>query len=627
MLRNKKKWTTALAALSLITLVACDTDEIKYPTDYSDKLPTDAFYQLPENQAAKTAQDTLKQYYQSLTNDDAIYEKTVSKIFDILADHVHDIDEPGSTGSEVYHVLNDFNKKSVADAETLPTMGSNKDANLQTRAEDTMLSTAKGGSYKKNNMWDEAKYAKYLNENYYYLSTVENTDNAPSLKFTLKDKDLKNQLVFNSMTYSDVYSLEDENQKKGYQTYMENELFNDTKVNYLTSEYIIKKSSNSIANSNARKVQVISIADRSDEPGDAKQLLDAYVEKYILHKDGSIAKDDDFSVLSRLWKGITLDSIASLYNPTLVSIDENDYYKVNFSDDAVEADKKEVIAFFKRYGVTVNEDGIVSAISDASPVIRKDEYDWLKNKVKLDTEANLTGKLLDDQEKIAQAQDNWHKIDSSLEDTYTGSHTYSLSEGFRNSLDDIATRNLVTDGLYLKSSGISSLPSGLTDRIFSTKVTSNKDDVKKMKDSVTNGKFSSKSDLTCYAPDGYRYMTVADTITSNEVDSILYYDASSKTYYITRILDVVDNNAINGGSSSIYDSKDKLNQIKWEVAYALSTTGSYKTDSSVYWLSRMDWSFSDEAFLEYMKTNYKDIFKTENPYSDLTKFDLKKWAE
>lgn len=620
MLRNKKKLTTALAALSLLTLVACDTDEIKYPSNYNEKLPTEDFYKLPDNQVAKTAQDTLKQYYQSLTNDDAIYEKTLSKIFEILADHVHDIDANGTDGSEVYHVVNDFNKKSVADGD-LPSMGADKNANLQTRAEDTMLSTAKGGSYKKNNMWDEAKYAKYLNENYYYLSEVEYANGNPSLKFTLQDKDLKNQLVFNNMTYSDVYSLDNTTQKDGYQKYMENELFHDNKINYLTSEYIIKKSPNSIANSNARKVQVISIADRSDEPGDAKKLLDVYVEKYILHKDGSTVNDDDFSVLSRLWKGITLDSIASLYNPTTVSIND-DYTKVIFTADA---DMAEAKAFFARYGVTVAEDGTVT-ISDKSPVIRKDEIKWLEDN-NIDTEANLTGKILDDQDKIAQAEDNWHKIDSSLEDTYTGSHTYSLSEGFRNSLDDIATRNLITDGLYLKSSGISSLPSGLTDRIFSTKVTSNKSDVTSMKDSIknTNGKFSTKADLTCYAPDGYRYMTVADTITSNDVDSILYYDASSKTYYITRILDVVDNNAINGGNSSIY-SDATLNQIKWEVAYALSTTGSYKTDSSVYWLSRMNWSYSDEAFLEYMKTNYKDVFKTENPYDNESKFDFAKWA-
>lgn len=621
MLRNKKKLTTALAALSLLALVACDTDEIKYPEDYTHKLPISDFYQLPENQVAKTAQDTLKQYYQSLTNNDAIYEKTLSKIFEILADHVHNIDTEGTDGSEVYHVVNDFNKKSVADG-VLPNLASDKNANLQTRAEDTMLSTAKGGSYKKNNMWDEAKYAKYLNENYYYLSNVEYTDGNPSLKFTLQDKDLKNQLVFNNMTYSDVYSLDNATQKKGYQEYMENELFHDNKINYLTSEYIIKKSPNSIANSNARKVQVVSIADRSDEPGDAKKLLDAYVEKYILHKDGSTANDDDFSVLSRLWKGITLNSIASLYDPTNVSISEN-YTKVEFDADA---DTDEAKDFFARYGVTVADDGAVD-ISPKSPVIRKSEIEWLKAN-KIDIEANLTGKILDDQDKIAQAEDNWHKIDSSLEDTYTGSHTYSLSEGFRNSLDDIATRNLVTDGLYLKSSGISSLPSGLTDRIFSTKVTSNKSDVTSMKDSIKSksGQFSTKADLTCYAPDGYRYMTVADTITSNDVDSILYYDSSSKTYYITRILDVVDNNAINGGNSSIY-SGETLNQIKWEVAYALSTTGSYKTDSSVYWLSRMDWSYSDEAFLEYMKTNYKDVFKTENPYDSESKFDFKKWAE
>ena len=66
----------------------------------------------------------------------------------------------------------------------------------------------------------------------------------------------------------------------------------------------------------------------------------------------------------------------------------------------------------------------------------------------------------------------------------------------------------------------------------------------------------------------------------------------------------------------------KKEQIAREVAYTMSTTGSYKTNSIVYWLSRTDIKYSDEDFLEYMKSNYKDVFKSDNPYASEDKIVL-----
>ncbi len=609
MLTNKKrKFATTLAALSMFVLVGCDTTEIKYPSNYTEKI-YNGDIKDGTGATVKTAQDTLKQYYQSLTNDDAIYEKTTKKLFTLLADNIYGFDE-GKKGA-TYSIVNDtLTTKSIADSYSADDYKV-KD-NLKERSEESLFSTAKSGTYKDDNMWDEASYARYLEQNYYYLSEYKD-DKVQGLN--TDQNSLKNMLVTPEMTYSDVYA---EVNKTKYEKYMSTELYDDFKINYLTAEYINKVTPTSIGNTNARKVQVVAIADRSDEPGDAIKLLTAYVNSYILHKNGFTANDDDFSKLTKYWKGITISALCEL--STLDVSYDSSTQKIDMTN--LEADEKEELEdFFARYLVDLKDDGTFEIHSKSLVFTPEDEKFFADNN--LNTEDTLLGKVLLDKSKIDDGLDNWHKIDSSLESTYTGSYAYDVKTGYRNAIDDIVIRDLITDGTYLKSSGISALPSAITDRIFSPKVTSKKSEIDDMKKEVTDGSsLSSKKDLTVYAKDQHRYLTVADTITSDEVSSILYYDASSKTYYITRILDVVDTNAISG-QDTIYDTDEKKEQLKREVAYEMSTTGSYKTDSGVYWLSRMDFTYSDEDFLEYIKTNYKDVFKTENPYSSLKKISLK----
>jgi hypothetical protein len=110
--------------------------------------------------------------------------------------------------------------------------------------------------------------------------------------------------------------------------------------------------------------------------------------------------------------------------------------------------------------------------------------------------------------------------------------------------------------------------------------------------------------------DGFRYVTKTGTLNGSDTDNIIYYDSSSKTYYLVRILDVASSSSLSTTNTDSMYSADQKAYFARQIAYAMSTTGTYKTDSAIYWLRRTKISYSDDAFLTYMKTNYKDLFKT-----------------
>ena len=391
MSRKSKKLSATLAFLSLFVLASCDTQEVKLPNDYKEPV----FTVTKDKDGNTLAEDKKRDYYDGVSTSDAVYERTVKDILLKLSEKAHE-DKP------VYNVVDDTSLKysSVADhSGTFPTASG--DSNLESRAKDNMVSAASGSSYLKDNLFYETKYAKYLNENYYYLD-IDSSKVSSTGKFLTPD-----------LTYSDIYSSTAED---AYKLYREHELYEDMKVNYLTSEYIYNKSYASIGNTNARKVQIVSIVDRSDESGDAKLLLDAYVKDYILGTGGNhselLGKDPDFKVLSRLWKGITKKDAESL-----------DLHSSRYGD----------------------------------VVLSSEEESWLEEyNLRTDsTSRTLLGKVSSDVEKINRGLDNWKLINSDLESTYTGTYAHSLEEGIESAVDDIAKRNLVTKGLYLKGTGIS----------------------------------------------------------------------------------------------------------------------------------------------------------------------------
>jgi hypothetical protein len=561
----------------MLTLASCSTTKIKYPTDYNSTLYSDVDT-FAADKAVTVVENNKEQYYKNVLSTEGVYKEAVNQILLAIASEAHNYDATTKTGTNVNAVSSDaITTSSVLDSTTLPTLSA-KNENLQNRAKLSMESTSRNGTYAKDNLFYENKFLTSLKENF--------TLGAGNADVTLND--LNGLLVTPFMTYDNIYGTDSKNNDNitRYQYYFKNSLYEDMQINYLTSEYIYNKTYSAIGNSNARNVQVIALTDRSDEQaiGSAKKLLDAYVRDYIKGSGtvtNLVGTDKDFSVLSRLWKGISKDVIDGV------------------STTDTDADLE------KRYGL------VKGTPNSTSVVLTDDEKAWLKTNGLIgdDVRQNnytLAGKVTKDQDTLDKGIADLNKADTTLESTYTGSYTYDIATGVRKAIDDIATKSLVTKGVYLKSDGLSSLPTALKERVFSLDMTTSADDITYMKANPD----TSKDSITVYEKDGFRYVTKTGTLNGSDTDNIIYYDSSSKTYYLVRILDVASSSSLSTTNTDSMYSADQKAYFARQIAYAMSTTGTYKTDSAIYWLRRTKISYSDDAFLTYMKTNYKDLFKT-----------------
>lgn len=585
MFKTKKFTLLSLLAFSVLALTGCDTEYNYYPEDYDDPL-------FPE--ADKVDDETLfgntnKDYYDSVLTSDTVYANTVTEILKDIAEVAHDYTEE-HRGTNVSEVINDtalnVSYTSVMNTTDMTSYaeGEAKD-NLRRRAEDSMVSNATNDSYVIDNEFYERKFTTYLES---------------QMEITLSDeqrqaiKEKGGQFILPDMTFDDIFT------EGVYDAYMEKNLYDDNLISYLTAEYIYTKNFNAIGNTNARKVQIAAITDRSDAPGSARNFLNAYLRDYV-YTSGNV--DEDFSTLSRLWKGITKGDIWRL-----VGVDVS--YDADFSNydalpDGVLENSPEAVRFneyLERYG---------------DLVLTKEDVLWLRNNGLISangsTQNTLAGKVYSDQVKLENSLENYYTIDTDLESQYTGSNSYDYRTGVEMAYDDIAQRNFITDGVQLASDGLSGLPDTLKSRIFQTRYAYNKDDIEEMRAAgLGEGDYEPNTnlglDITQYCADGNRYLTFPGT--ASDASSLLYYDSSSTTYYLVRILDVVTNSSLGEGNDSVYDEAGKREQIAREVAYAMANTGTYKNDATIYWLRRTEIDYSDEDFLEYMKSNYQDLFRT-----------------
>ena len=144
MSRNKKL-ASLFAIASIFVLTGCSTDEMKYPKNYADAL----FSKDGLGDNVDLAQNEWRQYYDSLTNNNEIYEKTVKDILLKIAAVAHDYQ--GDKQSSVWTVANDSCiKYSVADnSQAIPATFDN----LFYRAADSLASSAKNGNYEKDNLF------------------------------------------------------------------------------------------------------------------------------------------------------------------------------------------------------------------------------------------------------------------------------------------------------------------------------------------------------------------------------------------------------------------------------------------------------------------------------------------
>lgn len=598
-----------ICGLSLLVLASCTT-QIKYPDDYNDPL----FEKVSSNGIENIVQNNKEQYYKAVLTGDSLYKEVVNQLLLAIST------KAGENNTNVSQIVFDADSKTAIYGNSSAIKNVSENSNLETRAKASLETSARSGSYTTDSLFKEDKMISSLNES--FSLGIDNTT---------AQKEGNEIMVTPFMTYDDIFVNKTSD---FYKYYLHHSLYQDMQMNYLTAEYIYQKAYSSIVNSLARRVQIVSLTDRSDAGavGSARKVINAYVASYV--KGDKAGTDKDFSIISRIWKGLTVKTLAKTdpnYDDELSFSFNSDKsaYTYSWTAEATNEGKNYLKQLFSRYGVTLKDDNTV-VFDSTSTVVRADEEAWMieNNLIDSDNSADdnctLAGKVVKDQEKVNEGIDagNLNAIDTTLESTYTGSYTYDVGTGFRKAYDEIAISNLLTDGIQTNS-GLTSLPDTLKNRVFSTEIKTDKTFVDEMQktenlDTKTDG-------ITVYEKDGFRYVTNPGSVSSdNTTGNIVYYDSSSKTYYLVRILDVVSSTDLTKGvdDSSMY-TKEQKELLARQVAYALAPTGDYKTNATIYWLRRTKIKYSDDDFLEYMKSNYKDLFKTESTVDSEAKIDLK----
>lgn len=567
--KKTKRVLPVLATLLLLSSCSTSSDPVKYPSDYKDKI----FDNSVINSDPNIIGNDWKHYYDDvIPSKSSIYTNLLTQMLVDVSTVAHNNDGTEGSGSDVTRIMKDFDNQAHSVYKDGEYSSSVTYDNVKERAKDKMFSTVTVDSANvKDNLFYESKF-------------VSAQQLAYTLGGTFDDTKVSSQgvLVNPNTTYEDVFKAGDQ-----YSYYLEKTYYNDLKIQYLTADYIYNKSYASIGNSTARKVQIVKLTDRTDNVGAAKRLLQAYVEDYISNPSSPLlGKDPEFKVLSKLWKGITSSFVDSI------------------------------------------EGGAFSSRYDENTYLTSEEISWLKDKkLMTDTTSDLAiGKIMADKKKLDKmdidnpANENpYSSYISELEDTYTEKYKLSIGVGLRNAVDKIVKDDYVTEGIYTSSDSIDSLPAALKNNIFSVNLALDKSTVdnmknKKDKDGKDSDNYVSIDGVSIFQADGNRYI-INNGSTSSDDNKIIYYDSENKAYYLVRILDAVSNASLSQSSTtSMYDSAKKKEQIAREVAFKLASSDTYKKEATIYYLRRLNIDYSDSDFLNYLKENYKDLFKTESTY-------------
>jgi hypothetical protein len=202
---------------------------------------------------------------------------------------------------------------------------------------------------------------------------------------------------------------------------------------------------------------------------------------------------------------------------------------------------------------------------------------------------------------IAEIKDSEYLTDSSLESQYTGGYTYPVEQGRELALSSLQTTDLVTDGIYLKSSGLTSLPSSLKTRIFSTNYST---DI----EGVEDGSVKDVSYVTTHGDQTYRFVTPEVSLTGSGAN-IVNYDSDSGSYYIVQVNSIVTTSRIAQSDSDSDEVKATKRELANEAAYEMASSDSYKKSAIVWLLLNNDIDYSDEDFYDYIDTNYPAVFE------------------
>ena len=487
--------------------------------------------------------------------------------------------------------------------------------NVESRWEDierricnAMFAKVKSGSYTKKNFFDEGKLLRALHED----GKKVNYDAAKKdYKKMIVPYDFEEEEVFDDTKgilkreyYQDSANATDYSAVK--YTYVEDELIETIYNDLLVEQYLLDEDLAAIRNSRAREINVIKIEKYSSNTLNADRLVKHLVNAiYAYAPTGAHVETDKETIENHF------DTLFKTYAKVAKGL---------YAD--IQADE------------TAKD--IVKDLNDAASDVYASDTGTLSGKTYY---KNTTyGDLIEEYEKVLKNQNNYVELDHDLWTKYTDSGTRTLEEGLDQETIKIQQVESITEGWYIQST-MPSLPSTITDRLFTLSVANNKVEIGKTSDGVKQevinknlaeleaadryyydedlsawklrDKPSDKeNDFLCSINGAYFLKFEGQYVGEDYKNDIVFDDGSA--YYIVQVKEAVkDVKLRNSQSASSYANtrgQKFLNEVIDEIAKKVGETGNYSTLSKQHWLEEMSIKYHDQKVYDYFKENYPDLF-------------------
>lgn len=373
-----------------------------------------------------------------------------------------------------------------------------------------------------------------------------------------------------------------------YSDYIERKIIPQIYKDKMVEEYLFENNYSTLGRAYGRKVRTIKISHESKNIGTADKLFKDFADAYILD---TTSTDVNFEYLANAWKGFKgLDA-----NGKIIPMDA------------------ESIALLAKRGTGTGDLHEKVTITDADTIALIGISEYYK-------ETQLAD-ILDDYAKAIRAEGNRFakEEDKTALNSFTNSGAQSKEKGLRNKLVDLALKDYTTEDWYVKNSGISELPSTLSNRLFNINVSNALDDfsademeTKDKHDYATKGAKS----YVRYINEHYYLTPSRSQQASADGRNFVIHDADSNSFIICEVVEAPSTAKLNIESDKGYFAK-KANalfteEVARDLAKKLGTKDSYVTDAQASYLELYALQYHDSAVYDYFKSKYPELFDDED---------------
>lgn len=430
---------------------------------------------------------------------------------------------------------------------------------INDRIAEKMYDKISSGSYSDRHIFDEEAFLKSLRNN---MESVANpTDEGV---FTYKGPILPNvepEKVF------DAY-LHIENYYSNANKYVVEKIIPDIYEELLSELYLNQETYNTLGRSYARKVNIIKFENNEDYPNAAFYLASQLTNELNTTDPDTAEKIKNMDILDLF---------------------------------------KQYSRAYIGYDLTETEANILDAAGGFTPHIANADSD-----VGTYYEGTKYGDIA---RKYLKMQ-NSKFVEEDIENSFTSNNTYPTYIGLIEQRTALEEKDYTTNGWFIKNGGLNELPSEIRDRLFNISVANgiNEKDRDANARTYEDGKWNIPYDENGFVCriNGHNYLKKENRVAGEGVENdILFYDTSSKAYYIIEVVEAASSSKLSKKGDNNYAAtrgeavmEDFINRI----GKLVGADSSYTTLAKKKYLKEMGIVYYDDSVYNYFKTNYPELF-------------------